>query len=371
MHKILFDHLLITRFSYRGADSCSVSIDPLNKHRLEKRFDIFESVCLPSIVAQQEKNFTWILIIDAQLPAVFRDRLDNLTDRHTFIRLHTYQPETRIETLGWLKVYCNPGVKYVVTTVLDDDDALSFDYIKTLQHHIHALGNNIDTLPDLKVLGCKNGIQWDYYPASQSPLGYIKPWLRRRGTEGAFPLQSGFSVFTHKKALNISAYYFRHTLGDLFLIEDEVFDQLPLATRRRIQDKRDNLKNAAEKSGQSWKHLCEQGAFQEISPEKPCVLMVNTMTNLQKDRLFEYPNQRRPVINNSSFTGFGIDLEAARRSIPFHGCTLSNFLASVLPACKAEFQDAGDFPHVGFARKLKRSVKLSSQCIKGIFYLRK
>ena len=368
MDKTLFDHLLITRFSYRGADCCSVEIDPLDERRLNKRFEIFEAVCLPSVLSQRERNFNWILIIDARLPSMFRDRLDLLISEHAFIHLYIYEPGTRIETVSWLTGYLSPLADYILTTALDDDDALCASYVKTLHEHIRTL-ESADALPDLKVFGCTKAIQWDYYPARQAPLGYLKPWLRNRGTAGAFPLQSGFTAFIRKGRLDFSSYYFWHSLGDLFLIDDTEFDRLAVSTRSKIQESRDTLRTSVIESGLDWNRVCAEGAFVEVLPEQPCVLMVNTMTNLQRGRLFEYQDRRQPVINESSFPGFGIDLESARQSIPLHGCTLTNFLASILPAYKVAFQTNAACSPVTFFDKFKRAVRTTFRCIRGMLDL--
>lgn len=370
MDNDLFDHLLITRFSYRGADACSVEIDPLDKRRLGKRFDIFEAVCFPAVLAQRERRFSWILIIDAALPTVFLRRLERLTASHPFIRLHVYQPGTRIETLGWLTTYCKPSADYVLTTALDDDDALCADYFEVLQDHIRAFASSA-ALPEIKLFGCTQALQWDYYPALQSPPGYLKPWRRRGENGGAFPLQSGFSVLTRRGRLDLSAYYFRHSLGDLYLINDAAFAQLSPARKSKLQERRDALKNAVTALGPDWSQLCAHGDFVELLPERHCVLMVNNMTNLQDGRLFEYLDQRLPVIGESSFQGFGVDLAAARQSIASHGCSLSNLLAALLPTYKRAFQVGLTRSPARFAAKLKQALKGTARAARGILALRK
>lgn len=368
MDNDLFDHFLITRFSYRGADACSVEIDPLDKRRLGKRFDIFEAVCLPAVLAQRERRFDWILIIDAALPIPFRQRLERLTASHPFIRLHVYQPGTRIESLGWLTAYYRRCADYTLTTALDDDDALCVDYIEVLQDHIRDLARSA-ALPEIKLFGCTQAVQWDYHPASESPLGYLKPWRRRRDNDGAFPLQSGFSVLARRSRLDLSAYYFRHSLGDLYLISEAAFAQLSLARRNKIRERRDALRKTIAESGLDWGQLCTEGAFVDLMPERQCVLMVNSMTNLQDGRLFEYLDHRRPVIAGASFENFGIDVAAARQSIARHGCSMSNLLAALLPFYKSAFQTGLRSP-ARFAAKLRQALKSTVRCIRGILDLR-
>ena len=239
-----------------------------------------------------------------------------------------------------------------------------------MHDHIHGL-NSADALPDLKVFGSTRALQWDYYSTPQAPLGYIKPWLRKRTSEAAFPLQSGFSAFARKGTLPYSSYYFWHTLGDLLLMEDAAFGQLSPATQRKIRKSRDMLKLMATRSGLDWTRLCAQGAFTEVIAEQPCVLMVNTVTNLQQGRLFEHRDQRRPVADASCFPDFGIDWQAARLSIPSHGCTPSNFLASVLPVYKAAFQTGIIRSPRAFLVKLKLALRITFRCVKGMLNLPK
>ena len=121
--KSSYSHIIITRFSYRAV-AMSRSFDPLDTAALSRRFDVFEATCLPSILGQTCKNFSWVLLVDEMLPAAFRLRLENLVSGHVNAFLHCYSKNLRLGTLNWLVPYFGESKDYIVSTVLDDDDML-------------------------------------------------------------------------------------------------------------------------------------------------------------------------------------------------------------------------------------------------------
>lgn len=98
---------------------------------LERRFDLFERYCLPSMAAQSKQNYHWIILFDERTPQAFRDRIEAnrqvcaFTPHFTDLfpadgwprTVREYVPERR----GWL-----------LTTRLDNDDALAVDHVARL-----------------------------------------------------------------------------------------------------------------------------------------------------------------------------------------------------------------------------------------------
>jgi hypothetical protein len=179
-------HFLVTRFSVRLPiwTKKSVRDGLFEPARLERRLQLFESICVPSVRAQIRQDFRWIIIYDSALPSAYRRRLAlAVADLPNAVLYEHGDPSKWPE--GWLDDYAGPDDDYVLTTVLDDDDALHRDYVQVLRREVGAA--------DLKgkivmAFGCRLAFQW-------SPEGMLE-----RGLEGLslfnrpFPQASGFSL---------------------------------------------------------------------------------------------------------------------------------------------------------------------------------
>lgn len=65
-------HYLLTRFNLALwiEDKNGAAID--REEWLKRRMALFETFCLPSVKNQSCQNFSWILLVDANTPAVYR-----------------------------------------------------------------------------------------------------------------------------------------------------------------------------------------------------------------------------------------------------------------------------------------------------------
>lgn len=126
-----FRHVLMTRFNLAtpGRES-----DLRNRPGwLQRRFELFERYCLPSVAAQTLKNFRWVIYFDENTPVDFRTRIEAARTVAPFTpyftglfpasgwprSLHELMPEA--ERTPWL-----------LTSRLDNDDALARDYVARL-----------------------------------------------------------------------------------------------------------------------------------------------------------------------------------------------------------------------------------------------
>lgn len=343
-----FQHLVITRFSYRwvaGSRSHLTErqlnlhhlVDPLDPRRLEKRFHLFEAVCLPSVVAQEDQEFTWVVLIDPQLPSRYYHRLQSLVAGISNVRIHVYDRGSNIEGLQWLKSYINRESQYVITTCLDDDDGLCAKFIEMVHQDIRRLARS-NGLPGIRFFCSKRALQWDFVPSREAPLGYLKPWLRQRVDSKPMPVSTGWSVLCKYPELDLSVFYFPRQYGNLYVTESQVFDNSNEQWSREVQQKRDSLRSLLTAAGEKWDRLCMTSALVEIDSERPCAVVVNSTANIRYKRLVEGIEIRQPVIDERSFQGIGVNLEAARTYIQRHAPTWSNFFYLVLPAYKRVFR---------------------------------
>lgn len=62
-------HFILTRFNLRLWTKDKKQQPTRTSEWLEKRFQLFETFCLPSIKSQSVKNFKWIVLFDESTPA--------------------------------------------------------------------------------------------------------------------------------------------------------------------------------------------------------------------------------------------------------------------------------------------------------------
>jgi len=109
-----------------------------DRARLERRFQLFEDICLPSLTAQTDQNFNMMLITSRDLPDWAHDRLmDSVRDLPN-VYVRAYRPQANIQRVFKRSVYemLNPTAPVTASFRLDDDDALACDYIARLRTHM-------------------------------------------------------------------------------------------------------------------------------------------------------------------------------------------------------------------------------------------
>ena len=113
-----FEHFLITRFNVKEP-----AWKPVDKHGqptltdewMEHRFELFEKYCVSSIRKQVSKNFTWLVLFDADTSQEWLNRLPRMCK---ILRVIEWRKE--------LQDYLNTTNKrWIITTRLDNDDAIA------------------------------------------------------------------------------------------------------------------------------------------------------------------------------------------------------------------------------------------------------
>jgi hypothetical protein len=120
---------------------------------LQKRFDLFESFCWPSVCAQTNKNFTWLVFFDEKTPTEFRWRIDEYSrDTVNFCPLFVREFSVDVLRAVILGEIAGSSIDYVLTTRLDNDDAVSRGFIERVQR--------IYRESDVDVINLCNGYTW-------------------------------------------------------------------------------------------------------------------------------------------------------------------------------------------------------------------
>ena len=123
-------HFVLTRFNIASPGRES---DIRNRPGwLSRRFALFEKYCLPSMAAQTERRFEWIIYFDENTPEEFRDRIRNAQKvapfEARFVGITRMSDVARdvVERIG-------AETQRVLTTRLDNDDAVSSDFVASIR----------------------------------------------------------------------------------------------------------------------------------------------------------------------------------------------------------------------------------------------
>jgi hypothetical protein len=109
-----------------------------DRARLQRRFQLFEDVCLPSLAAQTDPDFNMMLITSRDLPDWAHDRLMGLIRDMPNVYVRAYRPLANIQRIFKRSVFemLDPTAPITASFRLDDDDALASDYIARLRTHM-------------------------------------------------------------------------------------------------------------------------------------------------------------------------------------------------------------------------------------------
>jgi hypothetical protein len=144
-----FDHFIITRFNLKNDDW---SVDKNNNticdsDWLSFRFDIFKKTCFNSIKNQSTKNFNWLVYFDTETPKFYKEVIDNLHIEFPFvIPIFKKSNQDFLNDLGDdIKSLTNK--EYIITTRIDNDDALHYRAIEKIQEQFNYQDSTIINLP--------------------------------------------------------------------------------------------------------------------------------------------------------------------------------------------------------------------------------
>jgi hypothetical protein len=305
-------HLIITRFSYRGKDAFKhvsgptfdSTEDPLDSKRLDMRFRLFELVCLPSVLAQTEQGFIWVVLVDRELSPDYMTRLHSLVRARQASFIHAFDPQSDIGSLNWLQSYLPEGVDRVVTTNLDDDDSLPTRFVAALQQHLRDCGG-ASRLPPIGIIGARQVVEWDLLGSRDAPLGWKAPWHRRARVASV-----GLSLFCSVPSFDFCVLGLRHALAEAY------FDFSAPPAHPNVTWFQRAVLAAAQTAGVDLRGFERDAFFYDISQEIGPVLMTNHTSNDQSQRLLEAKRDRTIVTGSADFPDLPIDWEKARSYMP-------------------------------------------------------
>ena len=310
-------HFVVTRFNIRINDAFKhvrgpvirIPVDPLNPDWLDVRFRVFEMTCLPSIVGQVEQNFVWIVLVDSQLSHRDHDRLLALTKQKKEAFIHTVDAETDLASLDWLKPYLVEGADYVITTNLDNDDALPVRFVAAIQDHVRA-ADRMGTLRPLAFLGATQIVQWELLTSTEAPLGWKAPWHRQvrlpGGRTAATTPSPGLSLLCKVPAFTFSVLGIRHSTSSTYLDFT-----VPPSTSNAAWFRR-SIASICEANHIDLRTLHHEGLYYGVGKDVGPVLMTNHYWNGEMQRVFESKADRSIVTGPIDFPEMSIDWEKVR-----------------------------------------------------------
>jgi hypothetical protein len=124
-------HFLLTKFNVvRDGNPVDKTGAPVRTiDWLDHRFELFERFCLPSVSAQTNLDFTWLIRFDDQVPERYVRRIR--AHEQAFANLLLVPAR-----LGFRQVIpelLSTGTEWLLTTRLDNDDALHRNAIEVIQ----------------------------------------------------------------------------------------------------------------------------------------------------------------------------------------------------------------------------------------------
>lgn len=138
-------HFILTRFNIRLWNRDKEGGKVRSLKWLEHRFTLYERYCLPSIKNQTCREFEWIVLVDSITPDDYKTRINGYQIECPQMAVVYVEPENgrffaeifRQEIVKRLKA------QRVVTTYLDNDDALNIRFVEDLQRRAHSVNNGV------------------------------------------------------------------------------------------------------------------------------------------------------------------------------------------------------------------------------------
>jgi hypothetical protein len=140
----VFDHFILTRFNLRIA--YADGHPGLQASWLEHRFDWFDRFCFPSVCSQSNQDFKWVVYFDSETPGEFASRIEDYRRFPAFrpVFIDGYSESAIRDSISELRT---PGCDYLITTRLDNDDAIHKDFVRGIQEGFQHQAFEIVSFP--------------------------------------------------------------------------------------------------------------------------------------------------------------------------------------------------------------------------------
>ncbi len=131
-----FAHFILTRFNIRW----SKDADPPSDKWLKHRFNLFDKYCYPSVRNQTNQDFRWLVFFDSSTPKKYRGKIKKYSKWKNFIPC--FVSSSSLDFKERINSSIDPDTKYIITTRLDNDDAVAKNFIEVI--HRQFKGQNFE-----------------------------------------------------------------------------------------------------------------------------------------------------------------------------------------------------------------------------------
>jgi Putative rhamnosyl transferase len=130
-----FQHFFLTKFNVRSFPDLKPGCDPA---WLERRFNLFDQFCFPSVSQQSNQNFKWLVFFDIDTPEEFKQKISAYSKQwENFVPVYLDCPlpygEFPDDVRTVVRQYIPENCEHLITTWLDNDDAIHKDYVQMIQ----------------------------------------------------------------------------------------------------------------------------------------------------------------------------------------------------------------------------------------------
>lgn len=162
---MLFRHYLLTRFNIPIWRADKNGAPTLTDEWLQRRFELFDQFCLPSIMAQTDKDFLWVVLFDRNTPQQWKERIEAYRSRcqqfhPVFVKHEAGRMFLRVfqEVIAAdIRKEHEKGTAYdaVLSTYFDNDDALCTSFVEDLHRDVATLSFHEPTF-----ISYRRGVQY-------------------------------------------------------------------------------------------------------------------------------------------------------------------------------------------------------------------
>jgi hypothetical protein len=134
-----FTHFFLTKFNLRAFPELRPGCEP---NWLENRFQLFDRFCFPSVRNQSNQNFQWLVFFDLDTPEAFKQKIAKYHQQWlNFVPVYLDCPlpygQFPDEVRKVVRKYIPTDCEYLITTWLDNDDAIHRDYVQMIQDNFN------------------------------------------------------------------------------------------------------------------------------------------------------------------------------------------------------------------------------------------
>lgn len=132
-------HFILTHFNLKLWQTDKNKKPTQTTEWLDRRFQLFEEFCLPSVAAQTDKNFYWFCMFDVDTPSKYRTQIEAYKRMvPQLVPLYMTQDEAIKDDDKYLKDQIKMRLAvdddYLVTSQLDNDDAIHSDFVMDINN---------------------------------------------------------------------------------------------------------------------------------------------------------------------------------------------------------------------------------------------